>query len=256
MRSLILFLGLVLSGLVFVPTSQADEMNKETILTFNQPVEIPGTVLRPGTYVVERATPGGNPDVVQFLNKDRNHVYATVIAVPTEATIVPEKPTITFAERRTGAPEAIERWYYPGDITGEQFLYPKNNLMAANMGYETATRSVPAPSPSENQAENQPAPAPQAEQQPASGPTESAQMRNPSENQTAPNAAEQKSPRAQENSSTTTQTETQTQTTTTQRQLPQTASDLPLLLLAGTGTLLAGLGLKSALKTKAARERS
>ena len=31
--------------------ARADEWNKKTILTFNQPVELPGIVLQAGTYV-------------------------------------------------------------------------------------------------------------------------------------------------------------------------------------------------------------
>jgi hypothetical protein len=37
----------------------------------------------------------------------------------------PDKPMIHLEERRSGMPEAIESWYYPGDNTGWEFVYPK-----------------------------------------------------------------------------------------------------------------------------------
>ena len=45
------WVGLTLSLLALIPvTAGADEWNKKTVLTFSQPVEIPGHVLPAGTY--------------------------------------------------------------------------------------------------------------------------------------------------------------------------------------------------------------
>jgi len=41
---------LALLGSVSAPGARADEWNKKTVMTFNQPVEIPGQILPAGTY--------------------------------------------------------------------------------------------------------------------------------------------------------------------------------------------------------------
>ena len=102
-------------------TAKADQFDKRTLLTFNQPVEVPGLVLEAGTYAFSRV--GDNPNVVRISSPDGAHVYATLLTVsdyrldPAEATV------ITFEERPSGNPKAIKSWFYPGDNTGEEFIY-------------------------------------------------------------------------------------------------------------------------------------
>ncbi len=80
MLHVLAFLGFAM--LFFYATNaRADEWNRKTVLTFNQPVEIPGKVLSSGTYVFRRMD-GPDPNVVQILNADETHVYATLLTVP------------------------------------------------------------------------------------------------------------------------------------------------------------------------------
>ncbi len=104
-------------------TARADEWNKKTVLTFNKPVEVPGMVLQAGTYVFRRMD-GANPNVVQILNGDETHVYATLLTTPDYRIDPSSGAAITFGERSSGAPEAIKEWFYPGDTIGQEFLYP------------------------------------------------------------------------------------------------------------------------------------
>jgi hypothetical protein len=109
---------------VFVPKAGANEWDQKTILTFNQPVEVPGAVLSPGTYVLKVLDVMGTRDVIQVLNKDENRVYATFTSLP-EYTDKPfDKTFIRFAERPMGSPVAIEAWFYPGRRDGHEFIYP------------------------------------------------------------------------------------------------------------------------------------
>ena len=48
----------------------ADEWNKKTVLTFSQPVEIPGHVLPAGTYMFKLADTLGDRHIVQVFNAD------------------------------------------------------------------------------------------------------------------------------------------------------------------------------------------
>jgi hypothetical protein len=109
------------------PKALANESNKKTIITFNNPVEVPGHVLLPGTYVfsLEGADSDTEPDrnVVQIYSEDHMHVVATVLTVSTSRLEAADKTTLTFEERRADTPMAINSWFYPGDLIGQEFLY-------------------------------------------------------------------------------------------------------------------------------------
>jgi hypothetical protein len=57
-------------GLGSAGSARADEFNKLTILTFSQPVEIPGHVLPAGTYRFQLADSMGDRHIVQVFNAD------------------------------------------------------------------------------------------------------------------------------------------------------------------------------------------
>jgi len=105
--------------------ARADEWDKKTTLTFSQPVELPGVTLPAGTYVFKLANLPGTRNIVHVYNAEENQVFATIIAIP-HLTLTPhEKPYIGFQERAAGAPMAIHEWFYPGHENGLEFVYPK-----------------------------------------------------------------------------------------------------------------------------------
>jgi len=112
---------------IFVVNVHASEADQKTIVPFSGPVEIPGSVLNPGTYVFKVLDFAGTRDVVQVLDKDEKHVYASFIAIPVEMSKPPEKPFIRFKEQAAGAPPAIEAWFYPGRADGHEFVYPREH---------------------------------------------------------------------------------------------------------------------------------
>lgn len=103
----------------------ADEWNEKTIFTFTGPVEIPGQVLSPGTYVFKLADSQADRNIVEVFNKSENHLYGFFLAIPDYRLKPTGKPIITFEERAAGAPEAVKAWFYPGDNYGHEFVYPK-----------------------------------------------------------------------------------------------------------------------------------
>ena len=116
--------GLVAVGLSV--TAKADDWNKETTLTFDQPVEIPGHIVLPaGTYVFKLMDSPADRHIVQIFSKDRTHLYATILAIPNYRLRTSDRTVMTFGERAVGLPEAIRAWFYPGDNWGQEFVYPK-----------------------------------------------------------------------------------------------------------------------------------
>lgn len=115
--------------LALAPGARADEWNKKTILTFSGPVQIPGATLPAGSYVFKLADIPGNRHVVQVFDKDEKKIYTTMLAIPNDRMEASDKPVVLFSERATGSPQAIKVWYYPGERTGNEFVYPKSQAM-------------------------------------------------------------------------------------------------------------------------------
>jgi hypothetical protein len=111
------------------PVAHADEWNKKTILTFSGPVQVPGATLPAGSYVFKLADIPGNRHVVQVFDKDERKIYTTILAIPNERLEPSDKPVVLFAERARGTAQAIKVWYYPGERTGDEFVYPKSQAM-------------------------------------------------------------------------------------------------------------------------------
>lgn len=114
--------------LCVLPTASADEWNKKTIVTFSAPVEVPGVggqVLPAGTYVFKLLDSSSNRHIVQIFNQDETHIYTTILAIPNYRYRATDKTVMTFKERAQGEPEAIRAWFYPGRTWGEEFVYPK-----------------------------------------------------------------------------------------------------------------------------------
>src|SRR6266851_10268742 len=127
LKTLCLSASLAMSFFMTKPV-MADEMNKKTEFQFSAPVEIPGQVLAPGKYVFEIADSSSNLNTVQIFSEASNgkeNLVATIQAIPDYVLNTPGKPLIHFEERTSGSPEAIHSWFYPGDNTGWEFVYPK-----------------------------------------------------------------------------------------------------------------------------------
>src|ERR1700677_1623192 len=118
----ILFL---LAVLVVLPAAHADQSNQETTVTFRQPVQIPGRVLPAGTCVFVLPDEILDHFVVRIFNADRTILLATLLTANVERSQPTEHTVITVAERASEQPEAIITWFYSGDTTGHEFLYPK-----------------------------------------------------------------------------------------------------------------------------------
>ena len=122
---------LSLGILTALSSAKADEWNRKTIMTFDQPIEVPGVgaqVLPAGTYIFKIMD---LPDrhVVQIFNQAEDHVFTTILAIPNYRLKATDKTVLTFKERGEGQPEAIRAWFYPGHSWGEEFVYPKTRAL-------------------------------------------------------------------------------------------------------------------------------
>jgi hypothetical protein len=210
--------------------ARADEWNQKTIFTFSEPVEIPGQVLEPGTYMFKLADSMADRNIVEVFNKDGNHLYGTFLAIPDYHLKPADKAIITFEERAPGAPEAVKAWFYPGENYGHDFVYPK--VRATELA----------------KANNQPVP---------SMPNElAANTKKPTTSMTEPHVmAMKKAPLKAENPSQgevqiakafppAAKPESAPAPAAPPKTLPKTASPLPLIWLIGCGSLVAAASLR------------
>ena len=101
----------------------ADTWDKKTIVTFSDAVEIPGQVLPAGTYVFKLANSMSDRHIVQIWNEDENQILATIQAIPSYRFDTPDRTILEFDERLGASPMALRSWFYPGDNTGQEFVY-------------------------------------------------------------------------------------------------------------------------------------
>src|SRR6266436_1594682 len=114
---------MLLGGTFFVPKVHADESDKKTIVAINEPIEVPGKVLPAGTYVF-KLLDSNDRTLVAIYNADEMHLITTVQGIPTSRMETPDKTILQLEERPSGQPEALKAWFYPGDNTGIEFVYP------------------------------------------------------------------------------------------------------------------------------------
>jgi hypothetical protein len=213
MNRLILTMASIgLLGIALAPNAPADEWNKLTTLTVNEPIQVPNRVLPAGKYVMKLLNSQSDRHIVQIYNADQSHLLATILAIPNYRLQPTGKTTFTFWETPPGQPKALRAWFYPGDNFGQEFAYPKT---AAAQIAAVSRQAVPTTEATEASQLPQ---APVTETQP---PQQEAQVQEPQQ-------PEQEQPQQE-----VAQVTPPPQPAPAPQELPKTASPFPLIGLAG-----------------------
>ena len=107
-------------------TVMAQPADKRTIFTFSGPVTMPGVTLPAGKYVFRLANPESSARVVQVFSGDGKKAYGMFFSHPAERLEAAKNAEVRFMETAPGAGSAIKTWWYPGERTGFEFIYPKD----------------------------------------------------------------------------------------------------------------------------------
>jgi hypothetical protein len=142
---------------VTAANSWADPWNKKTVITINNPMQIPGATLQPGTYVFKLADSSSNRHIVQVFDKDETNVIATVLAIPNHRMRPSGDSEFGFWESPANTPQPLRSWFYPGDNFGQEFAYPKTQAVSIAA---TTQQEVPTVTSEEQAQIAQPEPAP------------------------------------------------------------------------------------------------
>jgi hypothetical protein len=105
--------------------AKADQWNRKTVATFSDSVEIPGQVLPAGTYIFKLLDSTADRNIVEVWNSAETQLLATLKTIPEVRTETQGKVIFEFDERSGDSPMAIRSWFFPGQSTGRDFVYPR-----------------------------------------------------------------------------------------------------------------------------------
>jgi len=203
-----------LLGVALSSSARADDWNKKTVMTVNEPIQVPNKVLPAGTYVIKLLSSPSDRHIVQIFNADETQLQTTILAIPNYRIQPTGKTVFSFWETPPGQPKALRAWFYPGDNFGQEFAYPKSAAVqiaaVSHQTVPTTEASQPAELPQAEVTQTQPEPQQEAQNVPPPAPQELAQA-------TAPAPEPSPAPTPQE--------------------LPKTGSPYPLIGLAGIFSL-------------------
>jgi hypothetical protein len=115
-------LALALLTTTLAPSATADEWDKKTVITVQGgAVQIQGTVLQPGQYVLKLADSQSERRILLLFNADETKLETTILANAAYRSEPTGDTRFTFAEVAPAQPRAISTWFYPGDNYGLQF---------------------------------------------------------------------------------------------------------------------------------------
>jgi hypothetical protein len=106
-----------------VPGVRASELDKRTIVTFSDSVEIPGQVLEPGTYVFKLLDSPSNRNIVQVWNGDEDQLLATIQTISDYKPHVDDESVFYLGPLSSDSTLALQSWFYPGETSGRRFVY-------------------------------------------------------------------------------------------------------------------------------------
>jgi len=229
------FLAVCSLALASATFSLADEWNRKIEFTFNKAVSIPAVhqpgwgVLPPGTYVFKILNSLSDRHIVQIFNKGETEIYATILAIPNTRLKITDDPVITFRETPAGQPLALRAMFYPGRAWGEEFVYPK--VKATELAKATSQPVLSMPATMEKEAAKPEAPqvVAELEKTPLTAVRPSGEEVQTAEVVTPPAPAELQVAKKEP-----------------PRELPTTASPLPLIGLLGLLAMGGGLTLRFA----------
>jgi hypothetical protein len=150
-KTVIAFLGLAALGTMSRAHAENTPVEKRTSFTIAEPVEVPGAILKPGSYVIRLKSSATEHNVLQLfsvlqiLSPDTSKVFATVVSMPDYNLPPPDNAVFSYFERGAGHPRTMKAWWYPApNQYGEQFFYPRPQALVIANNAKGGVLSLPA----------------------------------------------------------------------------------------------------------------
>ena len=104
---------------IFAQPSRAAGLDVGTMVTFYQPVEIPGKVLPAGTYAFTQ----DGPSIVQVWDKYQMKLIATLLTNSSEQREFEPRQEFEFNSINSETPERLKAWFFESGTLGREFIY-------------------------------------------------------------------------------------------------------------------------------------
>lgn len=135
MKKLMTYLALgtfaMLLGLVSTPVANAQSDIENSTFTVAEPLEVGGFTLPPGTYVIRVVLLESNRNMVQVTSEDQTKVFATVLATPhpIRSEEMSQSSRYIYFTTAPGQPKALRTWIARNTTNGQDIVYPKGRAM-------------------------------------------------------------------------------------------------------------------------------
>jgi hypothetical protein len=131
--------------------NKAAHVSRQQIaFTIDSPLEVPGTSLPAGKYLLQREQSSGHP-IIQIFKGDGTSLVNTLIGIPVEVETAFDDSMIAIYETQDGAPPALRALFFAGDPVGIEFVYPleRAKTLAKQSGELVITaQNATSPNPS------------------------------------------------------------------------------------------------------------
>jgi hypothetical protein len=143
--------GLGVAAVLIAAVANAQPADKRTFFTFSRPITLPGVTLPAGKYIFRLADDESSRKVIQVLNSEGTKPYAMLLTMPEERRDPPKDAEVAFLETASRTPSAVKAWWYPGERTGYEFIYPRSQAkdLAKTTGASVLTTKADTKKPEE-----------------------------------------------------------------------------------------------------------
>jgi hypothetical protein len=114
------------------------------MLTFSEPIVVPGATLQRGTYEFKLMNASSSRNVVQ-ITRENGSVVTSAQAIPIKRAEATNDTVLRFSPTDTGAPPAIKAWFYPGSLYGHEFVYPAEQARQIAERSKTVVLAIDVP---------------------------------------------------------------------------------------------------------------
>lgn len=131
-RLLLMSALVVVFGVISGPSAVA-QLPESSFLNVVEPLDVGGTILQPGRYVI-RVLPGNqNRNLLQVTNEDYSKVFATVLSIPHAIGANEEQTNTEYVlyPAVAGVPRALRTWYAVDSTSkgGHDIVYPERRAL-------------------------------------------------------------------------------------------------------------------------------
>ena len=123
--------------------AQSDREN--STFTVTEPVDVGSFTLQPGTYLIKVVLLESNRNLIQVTNEDQTKVFANVLATPHALAANEAAPTSRYVYYATapGQRKALRTWFARDTTNGQDIVYPKQRALELAAATKAPVIAIP-----------------------------------------------------------------------------------------------------------------